>query len=100
LVRPQIKKEKRIIKCWSELVSEYNGSLIADPTLFDLTVELADVKATHIFKAKDSGLALDPIDLRKDSKSHDPATYFESVQNPSGRSVFDGLILKPIASTS
>jgi dCTP deaminase len=73
-------ERKEDYKCWSELVSEYNDSLIADPSLFDLTVELADVKAPHIFKAKDSGLTLDPIDLRKGPKSHDPATYFESVQ--------------------
>lgn len=69
---------KQDYKCWTELLSEYNKSMIADPTLFDLTVELSDQPA-HIYKAKNREADVDPIDLRKGQNSHDPATYFETV---------------------
>jgi len=61
---------------WEELLEEYSSSRTADPTLFDLTVDLADTELDHIYKANpDSGP--EPIDLRKGKESHDPAVYFE-----------------------
>ena len=71
-------ERKQDYKCWGEILSESNESLIADPSLFDLTVELSDQKPAHIYKAKDLA-TVDAIDLRKGKESHDPAIYFETV---------------------
>jgi dCTP deaminase len=72
-------ERKQDYKCWSELLLEYNKSPIADPSLFDLTVELSDQKPGYIFKAKELAANIDAIDLRKGEKSHDPTIYFETV---------------------
>lgn len=60
---------------WEELVPDATRSRIADPALFDLTVDLADPAYDHAFKARRDADA--PIDLRKGKDSHDPASFFE-----------------------
>ncbi|MFZ0930897.1 MAG: 2'-deoxycytidine 5'-triphosphate deaminase [Syntrophobacteraceae bacterium] len=60
---------------WEDLSAEYSNSRTADPTLFDLTVDLADAGWDYIYKANPD--AKDPIDLRKGKGSHDPTAYFE-----------------------
>jgi dCTP deaminase len=63
---------------WEALVQEYGDSRTADPTLFDLTVDLADTQSKYIYKAKKNPVP-EPIDLRKEKGSLDPAAYFEKV---------------------
>ncbi len=63
-------------RCWEDLLQEYSSSRTADPTLFDLTVDLADTQFNYIYKAKSSPPP-EPIDLRKGKGPHDPAAYFE-----------------------
>lgn len=70
---------KQDYKCWAEVLGEYNESPIADPNLFDLTVELSDSKPNYIYKAKALEPTTEPIDLRKGKYSHDPTAYFETV---------------------
>ncbi|MGH9823011.1 MAG: 2'-deoxycytidine 5'-triphosphate deaminase domain-containing protein [Blastocatellia bacterium] len=65
-------------KCWEELVAEYNRSMIVDPIVFDLTVELDDPDSTFIYRAKKL-TDPEPIDLRKGKASHRPEDYFEKV---------------------
>lgn len=62
---------------WEEVVKAYNASQTADPTLFDLKVELADPGFSYIFKAK--CVTEDCIDIRKKDGSYDPMQYFEQV---------------------
>lgn len=61
---------------WESIINKAGQSVTADPCLFDLTVDLADQEYQYIYKA----VSKEPqqfIDLRKDSKSHDPMLYFE-----------------------
>ena len=39
-------------RCWEDLLQEYSSSRTADPTLFDLTVDLADTEFNYIYKAE------------------------------------------------
>jgi len=72
-IRHQRAKEWR---CWEDLLQEYSSSRTADPSLFDLTVDLGD--EGYIYKAEPSSESR-LIDLRKGKASHDPKRYFERV---------------------
>jgi deoxycytidine triphosphate deaminase len=50
------------------------STLTTDPTLCDLTVDLADPRFKFIYKAECK--TKESIDLRKGKKSHDPTQYF------------------------
>ena len=65
-------------RSWEDLLQGYSSSRTAEPTLFDLTVDLADPELNYIYKAKQSP-APEPIDLRRDEGTHDPRAYFEKV---------------------
>ena len=69
-----IEEGDRDYKCWQTLLSEYDKSPTADPTLFDLTVDLADPEFEYVYRAKNNGGL---IDLRKPPGSYDPTQYFE-----------------------
>ena len=66
-------------RSWEELLCEYSKSRTADPTLFDLTVDLTDLEFDYIYKAIDQAHESDPIDLRKNPKSHNPTPYFKKI---------------------
>jgi dCTP deaminase len=69
-----IEDGERDYKCWETLLFEYDKSATADPTQFDLTVDLADPNFDYVYKARtEAGL----IDLTKPAGSHDPTQYFE-----------------------
>jgi dCTP deaminase len=61
-------------EAWELLLKNLGESLTADPSLFDLTVDLADPKLTYIYKALANNK--DAIDLRKGAQSHSAAQYF------------------------
>ena len=63
---------------WETLVQEYGDSRTADPTLFDLTVDLADSDFKYIYRAAPNP-EHEHIDLRKRDKSLNPSYYFEKV---------------------
>ncbi len=63
---------------WETLVREYGDSRTADPTLFDLTVDLADSDFKYIYRAAPNP-EHEHIDLRKRDKSLNPSYYFEKV---------------------
>jgi dCTP deaminase len=69
-----IEEGERDHKCWETLLLEYDKSTTADPTQFDLTVDLADPEFNYVYKAK-SGIEF--IDLTKPAGSHDPTQFFE-----------------------
>ncbi len=60
------------------IIKEHRKSWTADPTLFDLTVDLSDNDLNYIYKAKSD--SKDEIDLRKGKDSYDPKLYFEKVK--------------------
>lgn len=69
---------KRDYEPWDNLLNKLNESRVSDPTLFDLTVDLADPDYRYIFKANHEVSC--PIDLRKGEKSHAPSDYFTKIQ--------------------
>lgn len=63
---------------WDSLVSNEPRRVTADPTMFDLTVDLADPDSPFIFKAAPSNG--EPVDLRKPYRKHDPSLFFQKVE--------------------
>lgn len=63
---------------WDTIANRYGKSSTADPTLFDLTVDLADPRFQYIYKAIPE--VTETIDLRKGNGSHEPTHYFEKVE--------------------
>ncbi len=73
----QRQEERRDYYDWNTIVEESQHSMTADPTLFDLTVELADPKHPEIYKA-DSQVS-EAIDLKMKGV-YNPTLYFKKVE--------------------
>ncbi|MDJ0764583.1 MAG: 2'-deoxycytidine 5'-triphosphate deaminase [Myxococcota bacterium] len=70
--------QNNVPESWDSILKNIQSSTIADQTLFDLTVDLADPDFPYIFGAGQRDNS-QPIDLRAGSGSHNPSEYFEKI---------------------
>lgn len=73
----QRQDRRREYEDWDAIVARSTKSLTADPSLFDLTVDLADPEFDYIFEAKSN--VDEPIYIGK-KNAYDPKHYFEKVE--------------------